>query len=366
MAQTITDFQSFLEDAKEAVSELSDFTKKGEQLKQEEARLEKALQAEKKAVEDSIHATVKRRRDEIGNSYDSEIGKLQDKLKKTRTRREKAKSQGIKDRIREETMELHEHNRELRVKMRTVFQADRVPFFCGSRFYYSLYFPRGFREILTFLLTFAVCFLLIPYGIYWFLPAKKTLYLVLIYLAAILIFGGIYILIGNLTKDRHLKALQEGRAIRSLIESNNRKIRVITTSIRKDRDEAIYNLEKFDDEIAQLDQDLSETLQKKKDALNTFENVTKTIITDEIMGNSREKIESLTEALHEASSRLRYTETIIKEKKIYITDTYEIYVGREFLTLERLEALRKIIESSEAGNISEAIEVYRNKSKKTK
>ena len=36
MAQTITDFKSFLEDAKEAVTELSDFTKKEEQLRMEE------------------------------------------------------------------------------------------------------------------------------------------------------------------------------------------------------------------------------------------------------------------------------------------------------------------------------------------
>ncbi len=40
MAQTITDFKSFLEDAKEAVTELSDFTKKEEQLRMEELRLE--------------------------------------------------------------------------------------------------------------------------------------------------------------------------------------------------------------------------------------------------------------------------------------------------------------------------------------
>lgn len=38
MAQTITDFKSFLEDAKEAVTELSDFTKKEEQLRMEELR----------------------------------------------------------------------------------------------------------------------------------------------------------------------------------------------------------------------------------------------------------------------------------------------------------------------------------------
>ena len=295
------------------------------------------------------------------SSYDSEIGKLQEKLKKIRARREKAKNQGMKDRIKEETVELHEHNRELRVRMKTLFQSQRVPSFCQSGFYYALYFPRGFREIITFLLTFAVCFLLVPYGVYSMLPDKKTLYLVLIYMAAIFVFGGIYTVVGNATKGRHQSALQEGRSIRSLINSNNKKIRVITASIKRDRNEAIYNLEKFDDEIAQLEQEMAQTIRKKKEALNTFENVTKMIIADEITGNSKAKIESLQAAYEDAGSRLRYTETIVKEKKIFITDTYESYVGKEFLTAERLEELRRILESGEAGNISEAIEVYKNR-----
>lgn len=361
MAQTITDYKSFLEDAKEAVIELSDFTKKEEQLRMEELRLEKSLETEQKAVQDAISLTIKKRRDEMESSYDSEIGKLQEKLKKIRARREKAKNQGMKDRIKEETVELHEHNRELRVRMKTLFQSQRVPSICQSGFYYSLYFPRSFREILTFLLTFAVCFLLVPYGVYSLLPDKKTLYLVLIYVAAIFIFGGLYTVVGNATKGRHQSALQEGRSIRSLINSNNKKIRVITASIKRDRNEAIYNLEKFDDEIAQLEQEMARTIRKKKEALNTFENVTKMIIADEITGNSKAKIDSLQAAYEEAGSRLGYTEAIVKEKKIFITDTYESYVGKEFLTAERLEELKRILESGEAGNISEAIEVYKNK-----
>lgn len=361
MAQMITDYKTFLEDAKAAVTELSEFTKKEEELRQEELRLERTLKTEQKAVEDSVKATVKKRRDEITGSYDAEIGKLQDRLKKIRSRREKAKNQGIKDRIREETKELRDHNRELKVRMKALFQSHRVPFFCSSGFYYAMYFPRGLKEFLTLLLTFAVCFLLAPYGVYLMLPEKKTLYLALLYGIAIFCFGGLYILIGNLTKDRHLEALREGRTIRSLIVSNNRKIGVITSSIRRDRNEAVYNLEKYDDEIAQLEQDLEQTTRKKKDALNTFENVTRTILTDEIMGNSRQRLEELTEAHHEAESRLRYTETIVKEKKIFITDTYESYLGKEFLTPDRLGELQRIMEQDAAANLSEAMEIYRNR-----
>ena len=34
------------------------------------------------------------------------------------------------------------------------------------------------------------------------------------------------------------------------MRTNHKKIRVITNSIRRDRDEAVYDLEKYDDEIA--------------------------------------------------------------------------------------------------------------------
>ena len=206
MAQAITDVKTFLEDARQAVVELAEFEKQEETLAQEEKKRLRVLETERKAVADAVNSTVKKRRDEIEKSYDDELGKLQDKL------------------IKEETQELHAHNRELAVRMRTLFQSDRVPFVCKSPLYYALYFPRGFKEFLTVLITFAICFLLIPCGIYKLLPEQKTLYLAMIYGVDVVVFGGLYILIGNWTKDRHLAALQEGRSIRSLIAANNRKI----------------------------------------------------------------------------------------------------------------------------------------------
>ena len=103
MAQAITDFKGFLSDAKQIALELADLEREEQQAKEEEQRLLKALESEKKAVADNISLTVKRRREEINKSYDSEIAGAQDRLKKTRVRREKAKNQGIKERIKEET-----------------------------------------------------------------------------------------------------------------------------------------------------------------------------------------------------------------------------------------------------------------------
>lgn len=364
MAQMIADFNTFLNDAKAAVNELKELIKQEEQVRQQERCLEKELDGEKKAVADAISLTVKKRREEISDSYDKEIGKIQEKLKKVIGKREKAKSQGVRERIKEETEELYSYNRELNVRMKTLFQQERVPGICRRGLYYALYFPRGIKEFFILFVVFLCCFLVVPYGIYSIIPEKRTFYLVVIYFFTIFVFGGIYTVIGNTTRGRHLEALKEGRLIRNLIRSNHKKIKVITSMIKKDKNETIYNLEKYDDEIAQLDQDLAETVKKKQDALNTFENVKKTIISDEIMGNSQEKIDKLREEHDQATKQLRQIEARVKEKKIYITDTYESYVGREFLNEERLEQLRRIIESGKADNISEAIDVYRELSKK--
>ncbi len=108
---------------------------------------------------------------------------------KARTQREKAKNKGMKERIAEETSVLREHNRDLQVQMKTMFQKDKVPAFCRTTFfYYSLYYARGLKERLIGFITFLICFLVLPCGIYFLLPDRKIWYLVLVYFADIIIF----------------------------------------------------------------------------------------------------------------------------------------------------------------------------------
>ena len=192
------------------------------------------------------------------------------------------------------------------------------------------------------------------------LPDKSTTKLIRIYNAVVVVFGGIYILINNKTKVRHQEALKQGRKIRDLMRTNHKKIRVITNSIRRDRDEAVYDLEKYDDEIAQIEQDLSDITSKKKEALNTFEKVTKTIISDEIAGASREKIERLEEELLRASEEAKEAEVKVKEQTLFITDNYESYLGTEFMVPEKLDELADFIRMGKATTISEAEALYRS------
>ena len=363
MAQTGKECVEFLENARNAVEALAVVEDREKQLIQDEGKKKKLLEMERKQVAELVAQTIKKRRDEIDSSYDTEIGKAQEQLKKARARREKAKNQGVKERIAEETFELHSHNKELRLRMKTVFRQNHVPGFCKSRLYYSLFFPRWIKEFLTLLLFVAVLFVALPCGIYLLIPNHRTIYLAGIYALDILIFGGMYVGLSNHTKMRYMEPLKEGRQILDEIHANNRKIRVITSTIRKDRNESFYDLEKYDDEIARIQQELSSVALKKKDTLNTFENVTKTILQDEIEHNHEADLVRLQNEYEEVRSQLKETSTEVKERRLDLADHYSTYLGREFLDPLKIQDLKGMIERGEASNISEAIEVYRTKAK---
>ena len=353
MEQAITDYVKFLADARDAVYRLNNDQATAKQLKEQGERQEKELAAAKKAVTDSVNQTIKKRRSEIDTSYDKEIAKGQE-------RREKAKNKGMKERIAEETSELREHNRDLQIQMKTMFQKDKVPVFCRTTFYYSLYYARGLKERLIGFITFLICFLALPCGVYFLLPDRKIWYLVLVYFADIIIFGGLYVTIGNRSRSRYHDALKQGREIRNLLSSNEKKIKVIVHSIEKDGNEDIYDLEKYDDEIACAQQELSDIAAKKKDAISSFENVTRNIIADEIEGNHRAEIEEKEQKLQEVNDSLAQLESSIRQQNIHITDTFGPYLGKEYLNTDKLLGLSKLIQSGTASNITEAIEMDKN------
>lgn len=365
MGQAITDYVKFLTEARDAVYRLNCDQNAASQLSSQEARQEQELEAAKKEVADAISRTIRQRAEEITSSYDKEIGKAQERLKKVRAKREKAKNQGIKDRIAEETKELREERRDLQVQLKTQFQKDRVPGFYRSSFYYALYYPRGLKEIMAFLLTLVLCFLAVPCGIYFLIPQRKLWQLVLIYFIDVLLFGGLYVKLGNHARLHYQSAIKQARILRNQLRANQKKIHIVTRMIQRDGNEDIYNLEKYDDEIACVDQELSQITEKKKEALSTFENVTKNILSDEIEGSHREHIQELENQLRETEDSLRSLENSIKEQNIYITDTYGPYLGKEFLDTDRLAQLSRFLADKTASNITEAIELFKRGQEKS-
>ena len=351
---------AFLEETKKALKALEEAKQLQSRLSIEDKRLEKLLAAEERSVSEEIVSIVKTRKEAIMSSYDKEISIGQDKLRKLRAKKERAKSIGISERIKEETEELDSEKSVLTTKLTTLYKQNGVPSICNSRLFYSLFMPRTFVEFVIAMLVVVALFFLMPYGIYYFIPVKKDIILTSICFGVTLIFGGIYLYLTVRLKQKYLTVLLQGVAIRGLIRSNRKKVRVIVATIKKDQDDANYNLDSYNYDIAKLEAELEEVATRKQDALSTFEAVTTRVIRDEITESYRARIDEIKTLASNNKTQLKEAENDVKNLSIYIADHYEGYLGKDFLQKERIDTLLQILQKEEVGSLTEAITFYRN------
>lgn len=349
---------AYLEQCKAAVKDLQDARDRRDSLDIREKKQAKALAAEKKAVEDSVNSTVKKRKDELQSSYDTEIAKVQDSIKKTRAKREKAKQKGMKERIQEQAAPLTAENKELKARIRETFRQNHIPVICNTGIYYALYFPRTLQEVLLMLITFVVCFLGIPVGVYWLIPEHRTLHLIIIYVVTILLFGGLYLLVGSLTKERHREAIQEVQRIRRAIGKNKRKMRSQARSIRREKTEEHYDLGAFDAELSAREEEKADLQAKKEEAMAYFISTTKPAITEEIVSARRDQINAMEAEHQQTVAELAETEDYIKNAGLKLSSSYESFIGKEFMQTDKLDALIRILRKGQATNITAAKAFY--------
>lgn len=348
-----------LNEIKEYLLELNGNMENDRQLKEETEKLQKAVKGLEKEIADEIAKTIKKRRGEIEDSFDKQIGRIRDNAKKIKEQRSKAKSLKVSERINAETAELRAEKSRLRLEAKTAARQDKLPFFCNSKLYMALYYPSCFTDILFILAALAVVLLLIPCGVYFLLLPAKIIYIILSYVVTVVVFGSLYLAIGNYTRERYDDKLKQIKEIRGRIRETNKKISAIKRSIKKDRDESGYGLHGYDEELARLDKDEDDILAQKKEALTVFENSTSRIISNEIQELYRDKLAALRNELEQVNGRLNQTEERIKALTLKIASEYEPFLGKDLMTLDRLEALSNIILAGNAVTISEAIAFYR-------
>ena len=134
-----------IKEAKEALLQLEASQIRKDELDLQEKKQAKALASEKKAVEDRVNSTIKKRHDELTRQYDSEISKVQDAIKKIKSKREKAKQQSMKERIASQLAPYIAENKEMKDKIKGLLKQHRIPVFCNTHFYYSYIYFFKFR-----------------------------------------------------------------------------------------------------------------------------------------------------------------------------------------------------------------------------
>lgn len=360
MAQPISDYKSFFENAKQALNDADALGIEEERLKEEELELEEAIKNENKILNDKIDETVRERRKELIDTYDNEIKKIENKLKELKIKRQEAREKAVKEKQDFETAHLYQDIKDSKKKIKDLCKMSKLPMICSSKFYYTLYFPRKLYEFILLLLYFILIFAALPSIIYYFLPNKSPYYLIIIYMLLILIVASIYLYIGNITKAKKFKALKDIRKVFDDISDTNKKIIKTKKMIKKDKDDSNYNLAEYDFNISEAEKELEDISIKKKEAIKNFDNSTRHIIADEILTAAKPKIDELDSRRVIISSAINRVSKELKDKNIYISENYEVYLGREFLDVEKIDALANIMDKAIVTNLREAIEEYRN------
>lgn len=348
---------------KEHVLELTEYQERNAELIKEEARLDKLISAKEKDLSDETETTLKKRKSELTATYESQLAALNARHKKIKSKKEKDKDVKVGERIAEETAELRESNKTLALEMKTKLKTGKTPWFCNTTLFYSFFMPRTPREFLVFILGLLVVFLAIPFGIYLLFFAEKTgeLALAIIYVVMILLIGSAYLAINNKVKEKHLDTIREVRNIRKQYVSNKKSIRKIQIGIKKDADESTYGLEQYDDELNGISAEITRITEEEKDELNRFETTTAPQIKAEIKSRYEEELTSLREKYKEICAEQRDMEDKVKNQALMMSKQYESYLGKDMLTVQKLDKLIARITSGEAATIGEALALENGK-----
>ena len=237
---------------KQKLMELDGYKEQKKALDAQENKLEKSVSDKEKAIENEINKVTKERKAQVEATFDEQIDSVRATQKKVQVKKDKTKKAAVEERINAETANLKSEDEALKVGGKSILKQENIPFIYNNRLFFALYFPRGFGDVCIILLTLVLLLFVIPFGVYyiWFLD-KSILFLVLFYVIIVVLFGGLYLIIGK-TKHRHHEALDRVREIRRKIYESKRQQARIKRKIKQDKDESRYGLEEYNSEIEAL------------------------------------------------------------------------------------------------------------------
>lgn len=357
--------QEYLIKARELVTAIDDMEDELDQAKALQKRTSRSLSQEEKGLADEVGSTLKNRKIEIEDGYDARLAENGANIRKLQSKKDKKKTERMGNRIESETAALNEDNRQLRLEAKELFKQNHVSAFCNSGFFYCMFAPSGAGEIIRLILLIVLFCLGIPalvsvtlsYTV--FADGVDKLVYVVIGLSIIIFEFIVYFIVFNMAKVRNLDVVREGRQIRNKVRANDRQIRAIRNSITRDKDESVYNLEKYDDRLKELEEEREDISNRKIEAIKVFENETKQVIVAEITSRRQPKIDSLKEELKSLEEKINAMESKLADMRSHLTDSYVTFLGKDLCTEEKLTDLISIMEEGTASTVSGAIEVYK-------
>lgn len=319
---------------------------------------EKDLENQKKYMAEKIATATKERRGDLKKVQDEQVEEATKILKDAEKKRREAKASAVNARISNETASLTEKIEELKKEINVTFKEKGVPSFCNSSYYYSMFAPKTGKNFLVFIITIVIALGIIPNAVCLLVKPGEWLLKILVYLAVVVFFAAIYAIIFITTHSKGKgEVIEASRVKRTEIEKCQKEIKKITKGIRSDKDESGYDLQSFDDEIAQAQAVVDEKMKAREAALQNFDEVTAVQIKDEIEKENMPAIEQIESELTGMKTDVDMKRSAVKTVSDDLANNYSAYLGKKNMSTERIDSMISLIQEGKAETIMQAMDL---------
>lgn len=348
--------EQIIGDIKEHNSKKERLEKLAESVKDISKELDNARKEKQSETDSRIKASI----DAICDGYDKSINADKDKIKNVTAARDKAKLAGVKDRINAETASLRAENSDLAEQINEAFIHENISKICNSQMFIAIFNPKKIIDYVIDVLLLLIIFAAVPVALF-VLPVIQQ-WILLVYSIAVPLICVLFIkCIYRAVLLKHKETIVAAQNTRIQILDNNKRIKKIEKNIKKDKNEDMYGLESYDSKINTLHDEISKIEEEKNAALEEFDNTARKDIVEEIDKRYDDKLSSMETELQKKKVEYDELDDLVKKQRIYISSNYEAYLGKDFMSIDKLSELNSIMKSDSADTIAQAVAVYNNR-----
>lgn len=326
-------------------------------MEMEKQKLIREVETEEKLMQENIDYKIKKNREHIADNFETEMSKLQDKLKKVKNERGREKDKKVAIRIEEETKDLVEENDKIKEEYRDFMREKNVGIFWDNKLFMSVFYPKAPEELLILMITLVVLFIGAPAGICSAMGRAWAIFKVLVVIMYVIFMLTVLAFLYRYACKDYRDVFKEVKRRQVEIKKNKAKISEIKRKIKRDNNEERYELHEYDEDIKKYEEQISDIIRRKNEALEDFDKTTSVDIRDEIYNKEIVSINNKKTEIENLSSQLKELETHQRENALKISTNYTAYLGEENMQLDRIEKMLMVMNDGKASTVSEAISV---------
>ena len=346
-----------LETVKEVMSDISANEQACKELEKSIKAKQKELEIQKKRVEEKINSTIKKSRSELEKGFNDQLGSADKVIKEAETDRKNAKAAAVNLRMQRENSTLVDENKILSAELKRTFKENKLPAFCETRLYYSLFQPKNRKDYLICGIAILIFAGLIPFIITRFVDT--TFLKVLLWILLVVFFAAIYFLIYSWTrKGEKNEVLNNARNSVERIADNKKFIKKRNKNILADPDESQYNLYEYDSKVESAKEAYDAIAKEKEEALVNFEHVESVNIRQTMEEEKAPMFEELQKEIDQMEEELTAKSDVYQELSSKLGE-YTEYFDDKSLKAEKIDELISVINEGKASTIQEAMELLK-------